>query len=245
MSEKHIVTVADAFEPKYRSLLNAQAKLLANAYSSGGMSAMMSVAKKFSAKLQDLMDKNHLISVKQGVSTVVVRNRKAKKSVTVEDSEDPEQTAEIAANFLKNNKGRAKDVGNTTVDLARQAVAAGVEAGLPPKKIANLIQDSVGGAVGDYRARMIARTETAAAYNYANLEQASSLEDSTGPLNKIWVAASDERVRDAHAEADGQSVPLDEDFLVGGEYMSHPGDPSADASEVINCRCTLVYEPQD
>jgi uncharacterized protein with gpF-like domain len=92
---------------------------------------------------------------------------------------------------------------------------------------------------------MIARTETAAAYNYANLEQATALEDSTGPLMKIWVAATDERVRDTHAEADGQRVPLDEDFRVGEESMAHPGDPNADASEVINCRCTMVYEPQD
>ena len=63
---------------------------------------------------------------------------------------------------------------------------------------------------------------------------------------KRWVSNADERTRPSHALANGQEVGIDDDFIIGGKKMSYAGDPKGGASEVINCRCVIVYtEPDD
>jgi uncharacterized protein with gpF-like domain len=50
-----------------------------------------------------------------------------------------------------------------------------------------------------------------------------------------WIAANDDRVRDSHAEIDGEIIPF------GGTYsngLAYPGDTSGDIEEWINCRCS-------
>ena len=63
-----------------------------------------------------------------------------------------------------------------------------------------------------------------------------------GYKNKIWVSQMDDRVRDAHAMANGQKVKLMEYFLVGSDLMLFPGDSTASPENVINCRCTILGE---
>lgn len=248
MTEHAILTIADAFEPAYRRLFKLTASKASEAYAVGGKAGVMKSLKSFRDQVLALMNKNHMVAFPHGMKSVVVRKRtKAKKPkhITVSNEPTVPEVAKIAADFLKQNKNRANEVANTTLDLARQSVAAGIEQGLGPAQIAQLIQDTVGGSVGAYRARMIARTETTAAFNFANLETVREMEESTGTLMKVWVAATDERVRESHADADGQAVTLDGTFSVGSDQLSFPGDPSGSAEEIINCRCTMVYEPQD
>jgi len=57
---------------------------------------------------------------------------------------------------------------------------------------------------------------------------------------KEWLATQDDKVRDAHAAADGQKVPIDESFDVGGEQLEYPGDVAGSPENVINCRCTWL-----
>jgi hypothetical protein len=58
---------------------------------------------------------------------------------------------------------------------------------------------------------------------------------------KEWVATSDTRTRTSHMIANGTKVSMDEDFTVGGSPMKYAGDPRGGASNVINCRCVIVY----
>jgi uncharacterized protein with gpF-like domain len=91
------------------------------------------------------------------------------------------------------------------------------------------------------RARVIAQTETNRAYGAGTY--AAGLEQSrvTGrQLFKRWDSRHDDRVRGDHRDADGQTVPIWSPFMVGGFPMQFPGDPSAPADEVINCRCRMV-----
>jgi uncharacterized protein with gpF-like domain len=88
-----------------------------------------------------------------------------------------------------------------------------------------------------YQAQRIARTETTTAMNNAMVVAG---DESRLILNKVWLTAGDGEVRDSHAALDGVSIPKDDFFENGLQY---PGDPTGDAAEVINCRCTITYEP--
>lgn len=52
-----------------------------------------------------------------------------------------------------------------------------------------------------------------------------------------WMATLDSRTRDSHRQLDGEAAGDDGRFSNGPRY---PGDPTGPASEVWNCRCTLV-----
>jgi len=58
---------------------------------------------------------------------------------------------------------------------------------------------------------------------------------------KEWLASKDEKVRDSHVSTDGQVVDINESFTTGdGNKLMQPGDYSAPASDIINCRCTVL-----
>lgn len=52
-----------------------------------------------------------------------------------------------------------------------------------------------------------------------------------------WVATLDSRTRDSHCQLEGEVAGEDGRFSNGLRY---PGDPTGPASEVWDCRCTLV-----
>lgn len=96
-------------------------------------------------------------------------------------------------------------------------------------------------------ARRIARTEVSMASNNGSLEAVKSLQ--VPGIVKEWVTADDDRVRDGekggpdHVAANGQEVDLNDKFVVPPDAdMDGPGDVSAEAGQVINCRCVLVYK---
>lgn len=87
----------------------------------------------------------------------------------------------------------------------------------------------------------IARTETTRVENSARYEVGKQGEKLGFKMKREWVATTDERTREEHADADGQQVDMDEPFTVGGEQLMYPGDTSlgASAKNTINCRCTI------
>ena len=92
------------------------------------------------------------------------------------------------------------------------------------------------------RGALIARTETHGAANYG----ADGAARATGlKLRKEWVSAEDERTRESHRLADGETVGMDQAFNVDGERLMYPGDPSASAGNVINCRCAVSHIVDD
>lgn len=63
----------------------------------------------------------------------------------------------------------------------------------------------------------------------------------SGAVAKRWLATEDERTRTTHREAEGQVRPVEGKFAVGDAELLFPHDPSGPPSEVINCRCTMIY----
>lgn len=96
--------------------------------------------------------------------------------------------------------------------------------------------------LADYQARRIVRTESTNAANYAT-EQAALNLFAGQDMTKTWKSGFDARVRDAHRAANNQVVPFNGKFSVGGESLQRPGDPNGSASNVINCRCSMIVLP--
>lgn len=152
-----------------------------------------------------------------------------------------EQYVELTRQFVdKWTAKRVSTISETTRKKAARVIEQGIQDGLGESELGPLIEDAIGGDVGASRARTIARTETHSASQDAQFEVA---QESGLSFMKEWVAVSDDRTRDDHAEANGQQVAMHESFSVGDDELLYPGDPSGSPEEIINCRCVCVYEP--
>ena len=143
----------------------------------------------------------------------------------------------------------ASDITNTTKEQIRRYLIQSAEQNLTLPETIVLLR---GAGITDYRAELIARTETGRAANIGSMVGATS----TGLVTvKEWIAAKDNRTRRIprdqfdHLNMDGTKIPMDATFKLqnkkgGFDLMLHPCDSSGSAADVCNCRCTLGYEAQ-
>jgi HK97 family phage portal protein len=129
-------------------------------------------------------------------------------------------------------------VGEDTARAILAAVRSGELGGFSIREIGRLVQATVFGEhVSDVRATRIARTESAGAMSQGQWDQAAA----AGIYrSKEWLAFDDSETRATHSAcmAEGR-IPIDQPFAANG--LQFPLDPSGNASEVINCRCSLLY----
>lgn len=95
------------------------------------------------------------------------------------------------------------------------------------------------------RAATIARTET-------HTSALAAIDETIQYKNisiqtKTWWTAGDGRVRPSHAAMHGTTIANDEPFSLNGGDMMYPGDDSlgAGAEEIVNCRCSVLYQTED
>lgn len=164
--------------------------------------------------------------------------------------------ADIAISFTVQNPAAEALLGQASARAAQiiggfpdeiaSAIADAHNQGLSVVNAAKLLEQR-GVDASEVTARMLARTTLNGIANGGSLALAQLVNDASveagevGVASKTWVTAGDERVRDTHAEADGQTVPIDQPFDVGGEQLMYPGDPNGSLEETINCRCVPVY----
>lgn len=118
------------------------------------------------------------------------------------------------------------------------AVTQGIIKGDSMDKVAQNMQSVTGMSYNS--AMRAARTLTGSAQNLGTLDGFHEAEDKGVKLQKQWLASLDRKTRDSHRDMDGITIGLDEKFPNGCKC---PLDPDADASEVINCRCTMIAVP--
>lgn len=83
-----------------------------------------------------------------------------------------------------------------------------------------------------------ARTACTYAENSANLDAMIAFRDKYGiDVKKMWYATLDGRTRTPHREVHGEVRKLEEKFSNG---LLFPADPDGAASEIYNCRCTML-----
>ena len=87
-----------------------------------------------------------------------------------------------------------------------------------------------------------ARTAVTGAQNAGRLDSFLKAQEMGIRLKKRWLSTLDNRTRHTHRILDGQVRPNEKPFVVEGQEIMYPGDPSAAAALVYNCRCTLVAE---
>ncbi len=121
-------------------------------------------------------------------------------------------------------------LGNTVRPVLQKIVEGAFNDGLPVRDTAALIRSAIGEAAPG-QAQMLARTDLNSLNNGGSIMAAGMV----GATYKQWLTAEDDRVRDTHAEADGQTVPIDQPFDVGSEALDYPGDPGGSDEEVCNC----------
>jgi len=137
---------------------------------------------------------------------------------------------------------RAVGLSLTTIFAIRQIIQMGKRNGDSVDKIADRMVKQ-GSVSSKYRAMMIARTESHAAYN---IGRQAAAESSDLQLSKEWVSANDGRTRTfgtgkfSHRAANGELVALNQMFVRTGESLRFPGDPSGSAGNIIHCRCATV-----
>lgn len=129
---------------------------------------------------------------------------------------------------------------STLLKDLRNALKNGIEQNLPERKLAKYIK-AVMNNVSLHRATTIARTESYRAFDYANKQVSDYITDLGIPLNKIWLTARDERVRNTHRVLHKKTVGQNELFYVGGYPAPAPRQTGV-AREDINCRCSVIYK---
>lgn len=97
-----------------------------------------------------------------------------------------------------------------------------------------------------YRSEVIGRTEALRAVHQGNNDAFDqAIEEGkieTDQLEDTWNTAGDDIVRDSHAAIDGETIVRGSELFVTplGNSLRFPGDPSAAAEEVVQCRCVLT-----
>lgn len=143
------------------------------------------------------------------------------------------------------------------IEIIKSTLQQAVEEGMGTSETSVLLRDNLGGKWGTdatYRAARIARTEVTQASNLGSLVGA---QNAGVPLQKVWLSTRDSRTRRRKgpgkyehynkfpAGPDGEKRELNERFTKTGESLEYPGDYAGSAGNVINCRCTMYYEPKE
>ena len=139
----------------------------------------------------------------------------------------------------------SQQVAGTTFDEIKKILKQGFEAGDSITTITQTLRDKFG-VYEKGRAMAIARTETVAAMNQADLD--AVMQEGLGKtLLKEWLVA-DTEARETHLAAasmygeggDPGPIPLTQNFHVGADRMQAPAGGML-AGENINCRCSISY----
>jgi SPP1 gp7 family putative phage head morphogenesis protein len=144
---------------------------------------------------------------------------------------------DLAEAYLATRENFLVGVGDDIWQLAREQLLEGMAAGEGIDELSERLTTVVGLTAG--RATRVARTEVVGAANAGSIEQMLA---TVSIATKEWVSTDDARTRPDHVEADGQVADLTEPFIVGGVPMQRPHDPLGGPEQVVNCRCTMIYE---
>ena len=142
---------------------------------------------------------------------------------------------------------RIREVAATTQRAIAKIIERNINEGRSITETAAAIRSEATGEINRNRSMMIARTETISAMNKG---KRLSMMTSNLLWDKKWLDTPDKRTRMSHAAIAREDYrPIEQPYwLVTAagtlEPLDYPGDPNGSPENVINCRCTEIYEVQ-
>ena len=206
--------------------------LLNKAESDDGLPTDKDIKKFAEKEVTDNPSKVDIAAMEVGHSNTLVDN-----SLTFPNEEALASIKLDAAN-------KVVGISQTTKDQMRGVIAEAFSKQSTPQELADMIGDKFSKIMTyEGRAMTIARTETLTAVSAGQELKRTQVLDELPELGKTmkkaWLNAQDNKVRHSHVMTDDEGpIDHDEKFSNGLMYPREKGGP---ASEVINCRCTVVY----
>lgn len=204
------------------------------------------IARMWRARVPRLM--RRLLGVAETAAHTAADSVDAELPPTWQDLPDRHEDGTLPAElgqYAETTEHLLRAVGDKLAEVARTELAAGLDAGETVDQLRDRLHEAFareGSQLGSGRASRIAATEATRAWNCSTLAAAQALTSPDRPLVKQWRTRRDSSVRSAHRAVDGTVRLLDEPFRVGGHDMEAPGDPTAPASLVVNCRCRIELQ---
>lgn len=186
-------------------------------------------------RVRDLFDGAYWRRATRAALRPFVERAWRRGAVSISPSFDLDEP-DVAAALADRIDELAGQVTATTEQVLRsQLLAHGVAEGESVPQLRARIQ-AVFANLSDYRATMIARTETVGGYSQASFLAALD----QGAARKTWVSTDDKRTRRTHRAAQGSTVAMNKRFPLTESRW--PADPAAPANQSIQCRCALTFE---
>lgn len=144
--------------------------------------------------------------------------------------------AKATVDFLRKRENLLSGVSDEIHKTIENELAEGIDKQEPLKELVKRISGKFE-EIYKGRGKVIADTETAAAYGYARNKAMKA----AGIERKKWLHSPlAKEPRPEHIEMSGKVVPFDEPFPTGDPPLMYPHDPNGSPEDVINCHCIAI-----
>lgn len=245
MTDDELESLLDELEAGFAEDVQAALTLTAREFATAVNGADELVAASFSVRRIGDMWRRRVPGLISRLMGIARRGGRATSETLDEPAPPAAELNRALIPYADATESLLDQVGDRLAADAVRALADGMASGDTLDQLKDRLTavfSSDGSELGPTRAQRIAATETTRAYNAGALAAARSIGGLGRPVVKQWLTRNDTKVREAHADTNGQIQFLDDPFDVGGTPMQYPGDPTAPASLTVNCRCILRAE---
>jgi len=188
------------------------------------------------------------LHITAGVNGAKLADKSIQRDIKKADASQEETWIWVINEYLKQNglTNLSIEITNTLKEQIMKVLIQGNTEGWGVDKIVSKLNDST---FPRWMAVRIVRTEMNKAANTGAMVAAAS---SNVEIEKKWNSAQDNRTRRIprnqydHLFMNGVKVGYDERFIVPStktvDAMLYPGDPSASAGNLCNCRCMVSFQ---
>lgn len=144
--------------------------------------------------------------------------------------------ARAAVDFIRKRQNLLSGVSDEIHQEIEDDLAEGIDNQEPLRDLVKRISGKFA-EIYKGRGKVIADTETAAAYSYSRNQAMRA----AGVERKKWLHSPLAKVpRPGHLAMHGKTVGIDEAFPTGTPPLMYPHDPNGSAEDVINCHCIAI-----
>jgi hypothetical protein len=241
---KMYTRLSNLFRPRIERALRKEVEAFAEAYRT---SPFINTASVSAPNIERAVMQLHITA---GINNANRIRRAIEVSIKSAYTDRNDIYAYVITEYIKQN-GLANLVTQIS-DTLKEAILATIEKGQAEGwGVDRIVRELNQATFPKWMAQRIVRTELGIASNTGAMVAATEI---GVDVKKEWISATDNRTRRMprdqtdHLHMDGKTVEFDAKFLVDGkksdELMSFPGDPSASANNLCNCRCTVAFIPQ-